>query len=80
MQSLQYAVDAHALKLQRLHNRLLRGIGKFDGSTEVREMHMAFKIRNVYDYVIKLCTKHIDVIPNHRNKTYVKQNKNKPGI
>jgi hypothetical protein len=60
-------VDAHALNLQRLQNRVLRAIGKFEGGTAVREMHMIFKILNAYDYINKLWRKLADAIPDHLN-------------
>jgi hypothetical protein len=33
----------------------------------VREMHVAFKIRYVYDYITKLCRTQAEVILNHVN-------------
>jgi hypothetical protein len=45
------AADGHLLKLQRLQNRVLRAIGNFDRCTPVREMHVAFKISNVYEWI-----------------------------
>jgi hypothetical protein len=63
----KYAADANLLKLQRLQNRVLRPIGKLEKSTKVREMHMAFKIPYVYDYVTKLWRTQAEVILNHRN-------------
>lgn len=47
-------VDAHLLKLKRLHNCFLHSIGNFDRCTPVHEMHMAFRICCVYSYIIKL--------------------------
>jgi hypothetical protein len=47
----EYVVDAHLLKLQRLQNRVLCAIGTLDRHTLVREMHMAFKIPCVYNYI-----------------------------
>jgi hypothetical protein len=53
-------VDAHLLKLQRLQKRVLRG-------TSVSEMHVAFKVPYVYDYITKLCRTRAEVILNHEN-------------
>jgi hypothetical protein len=53
----EYAVDAQLLKLQRLQNRVLCSTGNFDRSTPVLEMHVAFQIPYVYNYIIKLCRK-----------------------
>jgi hypothetical protein len=35
--------------------------------TSVRELHLAFKILYVYDYVTKLCKKQAELILNHAN-------------
>jgi hypothetical protein len=51
----EYAADARPLNLQRLQNRGLRVIGNHDRLTPVRELHVAFKIPYVYDYITKLC-------------------------
>jgi hypothetical protein len=63
----EYAADAHLSKLQRLQNRVLRAIGNLDRRTLVLEMHVAFKIPYVYDYITKLCWTQAEVILNHRN-------------
>jgi hypothetical protein len=63
----EYAADAHLLKLQRLQNRVLRAIGNLDRRTPVREMHVAFNIPYVYDYITKLRRTQAEVILNHRN-------------
>jgi hypothetical protein len=49
-----FAADTHVLKLQRLQNRVLRSIGNFPRRTSVRELHKAFSIPFVYDYMTKL--------------------------
>jgi hypothetical protein len=63
----EYATDAHPLKLQRLQNRILRAVRNLDRRTQVCEMHVAFKIPYVYDYITKLCKTQAEVIVNHRN-------------
>jgi hypothetical protein len=60
-----HAAGAHLLKLQRLQNRVLRATGNPDRCTPVRDLHAAFKIPYVYDYVTKLCRTQAEVILNH---------------
>jgi hypothetical protein len=64
----EYAVDTHLLKLQHLQNRLLCSLGNLDRSTQVRVLHVAFKIPYVYDYIIKLCRKQAELILNRANR------------
>jgi hypothetical protein len=61
------AADAHLLKLQNLQNRVPRPIGNLDRRTPVRELHVAFRIPYVYDYVTKLYRTQAEVILNHVN-------------
>jgi hypothetical protein len=49
------------MKLQRLQNRVLRAIGNLDRRTPVRDLHLAFKIPYVYDYITKLCRRQVDI-------------------
>jgi hypothetical protein len=55
------------LKLQRLQNRVLRSIGNFPRRTPVRELHKAFSIPYVYNYMTKLSRQQAEVIQNHEN-------------
>jgi hypothetical protein len=48
-----FAAECHLLTLQRLQNRLLRPIRNFPRRTSVRDMHKAFQIPYVYDYIAK---------------------------
>jgi hypothetical protein len=64
---LKYAVDVHLFKLQRLQNRLLRATGNIGRCTPVRELHMAFKIPYVYDYITILCRTLVEIKLNHVN-------------
>jgi hypothetical protein len=64
----EFAADTHLKKLQRLQNRVLRAIGNLDRSTPVRDLHLAFNIPYVYDYVTKLCRRQTEVILNHENQ------------
>jgi hypothetical protein len=63
----EFAADSHLLKLQRLQNRVLRTIGNFPWRTPVRELHKAFSIPYVYDYMTKLSRQQAEVIQNHEN-------------
>jgi hypothetical protein len=62
-----FAADSHLLKLQRLQNRVLRTTGNFPRHTLVRELHKAFSIPYVYDYMTKLSRQQVEVILNHEN-------------
>jgi hypothetical protein len=63
----EFAADTHLMKLQRLQNRVLRSTGKHDKPTPVWDLHLAFKIPYVYDYITKLCRRQAEVNPNHEN-------------
>jgi hypothetical protein len=62
------AAESHLLKLQRLQNRILRTIGNFPRLTSVRDIHVAFLIPYVYDYITKLRRKQAEVIQIHENE------------
>jgi hypothetical protein len=55
------------LKLQRLQNKFLCTIGKFPRRSLVRDLHMAFKLPHIYDYITKLCRQQAEVIQNREN-------------
>jgi hypothetical protein len=61
------AADPHLLKLQRMQNKVLRTIGNFPRRTPVRELHKAFNIPYIYDYITELCKQQAEVIQNHEN-------------
>jgi hypothetical protein len=63
----EFAADTHLLKLQRLQNKVLRTIGNFPRRTPVRDLHVAFKIPCVHDFITKLCKQQAEVVQNHRN-------------
>jgi hypothetical protein len=63
-----FAADNHLLKLQRLQNKLFHITGNFPRRTQVRDLHMAFKLPNIYDYITKLCREQAEVIQNHANE------------
>jgi hypothetical protein len=45
------AAGNHLLKLQGLQNKVLRTIGNSPSCTPVRDLHMAFKLPYLYDYI-----------------------------
>jgi hypothetical protein len=49
----EFAADIHLIKLQRMHKKVLRTIGNFLRHIPVREVHMAFHLPCVYDYMTK---------------------------
>jgi hypothetical protein len=51
-----------------MQNRVLRTIGSFPRRTTVRDLHVAFQIPYVYDFIAKLCRKQAEVIQNHDNE------------
>jgi hypothetical protein len=51
----EFAAECHLLKLQRLQNKVLRTIGNFPKHKSIRDMHKAFNIPYVYDYIDRLC-------------------------
>jgi hypothetical protein len=65
--TMEYAADTHLLKLQSLQNSVLRAVGNLDRCIPVRELHVAFKIPYVYDYITNLCRTQGKAILNHVN-------------
>jgi hypothetical protein len=63
----EYVADTHLLKLQHLQNRILCTVANLDRWTPVCELHVAFKIPFVCDYITKLCRAQAEVILNHLN-------------
>jgi hypothetical protein len=63
----EYAADAHLLNLHCLQNRVLSPIGNLDRGTPVRELHVAFIIPYVYDYITKLCRAQAEITLTHVN-------------
>jgi hypothetical protein len=63
----EFAAETYLLKLQRLQNKVLHTIGNLSRRTLVREMHVAFQIPYVYDYITKLCRKQAGIIHNYEN-------------
>jgi hypothetical protein len=64
----EFATETHLLKLQRLQNRVLRTIGNLPRSISVGDMHVAFQIPYVYNYITKLCRRQVEIIHNLKNE------------
>jgi hypothetical protein len=62
------AADGHLLKLQRLQNKILRTNGNFSRRTSVRDLHMAFELPFIYDYVTKLWRQQSEIIQNNKKR------------
>jgi hypothetical protein len=61
----EFAADNRLLKLQRLQNKAPYAIGNLPRRTPVRDLHMAFTLPYVYDYITKLCRQQAEAIQNH---------------
>jgi hypothetical protein len=64
----EFAAESHLLELQRLQNKVLRTIGNFPRRTSVRDIHVAFQIPYIYDYITKSCRQQAEVIQNNENE------------
>jgi hypothetical protein len=64
----EFGTETHLFKLQRVQNRILHTIGNFPRHTLIRDMHVAFQVPYVYDYITKLCRRHAEIIHNHENE------------
>jgi hypothetical protein len=76
----EFAADTHLFKLQRLQNKVFCTIGNSPMGTSVREMHMAFHLPYVYNYMTKLCGQQAEVIINRDNENFCILYKAKPDI
>jgi hypothetical protein len=67
---LKWEISAYTyfLTLQRMQNKVLPPpIGTFPRNTPVRDLHRAFNLPCVYDYITKLCRQQAEVMQNHEN-------------
>jgi hypothetical protein len=64
----ELAADTYLLKLQGKQNKIPCTTGNFPRGTPVRNLHTAFNLPYVYDYIIKLFRKQPEVIRNHENE------------
>jgi hypothetical protein len=62
---LAWELVAELLKLQCLQNKVLRTIENFARWTLVHDLHMAFNLPYVYNYITKLSRQQAEVIQNH---------------
>jgi hypothetical protein len=51
-----------------MQNKVLRITGNFPRYTPVRDLHTAFNLPYVYDYITKLCRQQAEIIQNHENE------------
>jgi hypothetical protein len=70
--------ETYLLKLQRLQNKVLRNIGSFPRRTSVRDMHVAFQIPYVSDFITKSCRQQAEVIKIMKTKMFAILDKAKP--
>jgi hypothetical protein len=63
----EFVVGTHLIKLQCLQNKVHRTIGNLPRYMPVHDLHTAFNLPYVYDYMTKLCTQ-AEVIQNHENE------------
>jgi hypothetical protein len=64
----EFAAETYLLKLQRLQNKVLRTNGNLPRHTLVHDMHVAFQIPYVYDYITNLCRRQAEIIYNNENE------------
>jgi hypothetical protein len=64
----EFAAENHLLKIQRLQKQGFRTIGSFPRRTSIRDMHIAFEIPYVYDYITKSYRQQEEAIQNHGNE------------
>jgi hypothetical protein len=64
----EFAAVSHLMKLKHLQNKVLHTTGNYPRGTPVRDLHTAFKIPFVNDYITKLCRQQAEVIQNHDNE------------
>jgi hypothetical protein len=53
--SWELVADTYLLKLQRMQKKVLRTLGNFPRCTPVRDLHTAFKLPYIYDYIYEVC-------------------------
>jgi hypothetical protein len=64
----EFATVTQLIKSQRLQNKVLRTIGNYPRPTPFRDLHVAFNIPFVYDYITTLFRQQAEVIQNHDNE------------
>jgi hypothetical protein len=56
--------------LKRLQNKVLRTTGNLPERTLTPDLHVAFKIPYVYNFITKLCMQKAEVIQNHEQENH----------
>jgi hypothetical protein len=64
----ELVAETYILKLHPLQNKVLRITGHFPRCTPVRDLHTAFNLPYLYDYITKLCRHQAKVIQNHEDE------------
>jgi hypothetical protein len=54
--------------LQHLQNKILHTTGNFPSCTPISDLHAAFNLPYVYDYITKLCRQQAEDTQNHLNE------------
>jgi len=65
---LDIAADTHIMKLHLMQNRVLRTTGNSPRPSPIPDLHMAFRLPYVYDFIAKLCRRPVEVILSHGNE------------
>jgi hypothetical protein len=63
----EFAADNHLRKLQRLQNKFSAPSEIFQGAQPVGDLHMAFKLPYIYDYITEVCRQQAEVTQNYEN-------------
>jgi hypothetical protein len=63
----EFAADTYHLKWQRLQNKVSRTTDNFPSRISSSELHVAFKILYVYDFITKLCSEQTERVQNHEH-------------
>jgi hypothetical protein len=66
----ELAADIYFLKLQRMQKKILHIIGNSPWCMPVRDLHTAFDLLYVYNYIPNLCNQQAEVIENHENEYF----------
>jgi hypothetical protein len=69
----EFAAVTNLLKLQRLQNNFLYTTGSLPRCTPVGDLHTAFTLPYMYDYITKLRRQQSEVIQNHENTVFAAQ-------
>jgi hypothetical protein len=61
------------LKLHRLQNKFLHTTGNFPRCTPVCDLHAAFNLSYIYDYIKKVCRQQAEVIQTDENDMFAEK-------